>query len=117
MNVEAMWVVKYVDPSAPGSGMNLAGGVIVLETGRLFGGDSGAYYVGSYKVKDGAFAFEAHVRFHDPNFSSALGLRDYWLEGSGHIEPDMQTIPFRGVARGHPQLQLNGALFRIAELP
>jgi hypothetical protein len=29
------------------------GGVAVLETNRIFGGDSGYYYLGTYSIKDG----------------------------------------------------------------
>jgi hypothetical protein len=51
MSVEALWVVRYGGSSMPSiiSGYSNAG-VVVLETGRVFGGDAGYYYIGKYEV-------------------------------------------------------------------
>lgn len=118
MNVEALWVMKFVDPRGPVTAANVAGGVVVLETGRLFGGDSGAYYVGNYTVKDGVLRFRAHVRFHDRDVEPILpGLRDYVLLGEGHSDDGMKSIHFRGSVEGQPSVGLVGRLDRVAELP
>jgi hypothetical protein len=45
-SVEALWTVDF--DSAAGGWVN--GGIAVLETGRVFGGDSQFYYLGNYEV-------------------------------------------------------------------
>jgi T3SS negative regulator,GrlR len=62
---EALYVVEFGDMAASGTYRN--GGVIVLETGRVYGGDSGYYYVGTYSVKDGQLTGEVKVVKHNLN--------------------------------------------------
>jgi hypothetical protein len=47
-SVEGLYVVEFGDVQAQGIYRN--GGVAVLETLRIFGGDSGYYYVGNFSV-------------------------------------------------------------------
>lgn len=44
--LEALWSVEFIS-NVGGTG----GGVVVLETQRLFGGDSQYFYVGTFKVE------------------------------------------------------------------
>jgi hypothetical protein len=46
MSIEALWLVKFKDSDNENAGS----GVIVFETGRVFGGDSAIVYLGSYEV-------------------------------------------------------------------
>lgn len=53
MSVEALWTVTFqVESPTPGEKWE-NGGVVVLETGRIFGGDSQYYYVGTFKLAGG----------------------------------------------------------------
>jgi hypothetical protein len=49
MTIEALWTVEI--PDVKGGWIN--GGVVVLETGRIFGGDSFYYFLGNYDVSGG----------------------------------------------------------------
>ena len=53
MSIEALWIARFTDTSMPQliPGFSNAG-VVVLESGRLFGGDAQYYYVGHYELKD-----------------------------------------------------------------
>lgn len=51
MSAEGMW--GFLSGSAENPALMVDGGIIVLETGRLFGGDSVMAYVGEYKVEHG----------------------------------------------------------------
>lgn len=47
MSLEALWTIEFGD----GDGWKNAG-VLVFETGRVFGGDSGFYYLGTVDISD-----------------------------------------------------------------
>jgi glyoxylase-like metal-dependent hydrolase (beta-lactamase superfamily II) len=42
MALEALWAITF------GTGQETGSGVIVFETGRIFGGDTSFYYIGQY---------------------------------------------------------------------
>lgn len=52
MNVEGLWCFQTGDINDPGNLVN--GGVVVLETNRLLGGDSAIAYVGDYDAQGGS---------------------------------------------------------------
>jgi hypothetical protein len=45
MSIEAVWAVNFITPVGAGGA-----GVVVFETGRIFGGDSYYYYIGGYLI-------------------------------------------------------------------
>ncbi|MBF0285507.1 MAG: hypothetical protein HQL51_13735 [Magnetococcales bacterium] len=47
MTVEALWTVEYQSRSGW-----IMGGIVVLETNRIFGGDGQYYYTGTYSLND-----------------------------------------------------------------
>lgn len=71
-SVEGMYVVEFGDVALPGQPYR-NGGVAVLETLRIFGGDSGYYYVGDYATKDGRIEANVRVVKHNPDWSDAFG--------------------------------------------
>ena len=46
---------------------------MVLETNRVFGGDSGYYYLDIYAIKDGVMNATVKITKHDPTWSNAFG--------------------------------------------
>ena len=54
-DLEALWSVRLrsLVPGATGYSQYEAAGVVVLETDRLFGGDSSYYYTGTYSTRNG----------------------------------------------------------------
>jgi hypothetical protein len=78
--VEGFWVVQYEGVRGAG------GGVLTLLNGRLYGGDSGFTYIGSYKVADGLFVASAHVRNFLPGVPNDLGIEgDFDLSITGNV--------------------------------
>ena len=67
---EALYTVEFGDVT--GSGY-INGGVVVLETNRVFGGDSGYYYLGNYTVKDGVLTATVEITKHNPAWANAFG--------------------------------------------
>ena len=69
--LEALYVAEFGDVVA--TGRRNGGVVVVLETGRIFGGDSGYYYVGQIKVTGTALSAEVEVVKHDPSWRDVFG--------------------------------------------
>jgi hypothetical protein len=74
MSIEALWTVTFqVESPSPG-GKWENGGVIVLETSRIFGGDSQYYFVGSFKLRgEGEFTGRLKVVHYHGDRRTAFG--------------------------------------------
>ena len=73
-DLEALWSVrlKSAVPGAAGYSQFEAAGVVVLETNRLFGGDSSYYYTGSYVGKNGRLTARVEVKHYAGPANSIL---------------------------------------------
>lgn len=70
--IEGLWAVRFLGVGDPT--MELNGGVVVIETDRLLGGDSGYYYVGEL-TPNGAHGWDVKlsVQRHDSSIVSIFG--------------------------------------------
>jgi hypothetical protein len=108
--VEGFWIVQYEGIQGGG------GGVVMLIKGRLFGGDSGSTYSGTYEAD--AKTLKARVRIHNymPGVGSIIGIDgDYDLDVTGTIEGDV--IKAAGTPVGHQAAGMRLRLTKIEELP
>ena len=67
--IEAMWTVSFSTPQG-----TFGSGVAVFETGRIFGGDSMYFYLGSYTVSGSDVMGKALVQHYgdrSPTFSGS----------------------------------------------
>ncbi|MCY4559453.1 MAG: hypothetical protein OXF79_24400 [Chloroflexi bacterium] len=113
--VEALWAVHFGDaytPSQPN------GGVAILETSRIFGGDSQFYYVGKYEVTGEKLTAQVRIaHFSGPNMT-AFGLPlacPLELKLEGRRNGDM--INGRMWPISQPDLNLPVSLKRLEDLP
>ncbi|WP_374648717.1 hypothetical protein [Rhizorhabdus sp.] len=86
MSVEGMWMFRSASVENPN--LLLDGGIIVLETGRVFGGDSSIAYRGSYDVSGGQLLAEVRTW----TWNEALGVANVWGM-TGKID---QVVMFEG---------------------
>lgn len=110
--VEALWSVEFK------SNLQMIGsGIVVLETGRIFGGDSAMIYIGNYKIAGNTIQARIRVQryAHAPGMSSVTGIDDYELELSG--KTDQKNIVLQGHVVGAPNIQMVVSAVRRAELP
>jgi hypothetical protein len=71
-DLEALWSVLFFVPGQP----NLNAGVVIFETGRVFGGDSWYYYTGTYKSENGKLtATLTSTHYAGPMGSPSMGMR------------------------------------------
>jgi hypothetical protein len=75
-DLEALWSIRFgaLYPTAQGPMAYQSAGVVVLETGKLFGGDSSFYYLGSYVGKNGLLTAKVTVTHYTGPPQSILGL-------------------------------------------
>lgn len=80
-----LWTIEFI------STMNRFGaGVLVLNNGRLLGGDNGYYYLGNYDVKDNNIRGKVAVTRFNKNIISVFGDVDHFsLTFDGQIKPDL----------------------------
>jgi hypothetical protein len=71
--IEGLYVVEFGDVAIGGQTYYCNGGVVVLETNHIFGGDSGYYYLGNYTIKDSQFEATVKIVKHNPTWEDAFG--------------------------------------------
>lgn len=109
--LEALWSLEFI------SNMQAAGsGVVVMETGRVLGGDAQYIYVGTYKIHNS----QAHSRIkvtHYANepFSIFGPIKEFELELTG--TPAHDKFEMQGHVVGRPNLRIGIRFTRRAELP
>ena len=101
---DGLYKVEFSVPAGSSSG------VVVLQGGRLRGGDSVLFYLGSYSVDGDRVAAEVRTQRHAPpgRGHSVFGLDavKLQLEGSG----DGRSAQLRGMAAEAPDVQFAARL-------
>ncbi len=79
--LNGLWTVEF------SSALNIVGkGVLVLSDGRLFGGDSGYYYSGNFKVDGNTVSGTIEATRFDINSVSVFGdIGDFSLSFDGTV--------------------------------
>jgi len=111
MSVEALWSVEFK------SNLQLFGsGVVIFETGRVFGGDSTFYYVGDYEVRNNEIEGLISITNYSGNNHSVIGSgNNFNIRLKGPIKsPKMELAGHRVDA---PDVKVIVSLIRRAELP
>lgn len=115
MSIEGLWSL-FFRSNVGGEG----GGVVILETGRILGGDVSYYYVGDYEVDRGQVTGNVRVTHYQGEPRSIFGQATQFnlrIAGalSGTQIGDINTVT--GEIVGHPQLKMDVLLTKRAELP
>lgn len=111
MSMEALWSVNFSS--------NLGthgGGVIVIDNGRVLGGDSGYTYVGSVRFEKESINCKIHVAKYMPGASSIFGLDNFDLDLVGGRYEETQ-FRLNGHIVGSTDKRIAIDLIRRAELP
>ena len=69
-SIEALWVITYGDVAGPFTN----GGIVVFETGRIFGGDSQFYYTGDYRLSGDDVDARVRVTHYHGSPMTAFGF-------------------------------------------
>lgn len=112
MSIEGLWSVSFAS-NLPGGG----NGVVIFETGRVFGGDSNFYYTGSYSIKSpSTLECDLRIRHFAGSDWSVFGpATDFELVIAGNVEN--RVISASGYVKQQPEKQIMFRLERLADLP
>ena len=109
--LEALWSVEFVSNM-----QSFGAGVAVLETGRIFGGDSTYFYVGSYDLVNGMVHAEVTVTHYAGERNSIFGPHDkFSIVATG--KPETNVFKMDGHVKENPSMKIAARLTRRAELP
>ena len=113
MGIEALWSVQFI------SNLEIyGGGVIVFETGRIFGGDGYYYYVGDYATDGDNINLKGKIEVTHYNgpMSSVFGeLKKFSVEFTGPVNENKMDL--QGELVQDSNLKISAKLVRQAELP
>jgi len=108
--LEALWTIEFGSYEAFGAG------VVVFETGRIFGGDNQYYYIGNYDVKNDTVEGEVEVtHYSGPGYSVFGRLQKFHLKLSGKLQEPIMEL--QGFLIESPDKKIWVRCTKRAELP
>jgi hypothetical protein len=109
--IEALWAVAFSTPMGA-----FGSGVVVFETGRIFGGDALYYYLGDYTVNGNTVTGTVNVAHYSGPPANVFGpITNLTLNFQGQISGNtMQAV---GVDPTNAQRRLTMDFRRLANLP
>jgi hypothetical protein len=109
MPIEGFWIIKFTAAQIYGSG------VAVFSGGKVYGGETGFYYLGTYEADGSVVKARVLVRNFEPSIASGFGVPgDYEMDVSAILEGD--TMTGTAVVTNHPQFSLGIRLTKKANL-
>lgn len=112
MSLEALWTAQFQTVSGWANG-----GVVVLETNRVFGGDSQYHYLGSFEVEKSKITATIRVTHYFGNVATAWGTdeKQFTVHLEGTISgPRIDGVMFRSEA---PNRKMPVVLTHREDLP
>ena len=107
--MDGLWILQIQPPPVA------TGGVAVLINGKIFGGDNGFTWVGTYAADERLIRGRVRVHNFDPEIKSVLGVPgDYDMHFSGTIQGD--TITGTAMIVNQPQHTIALRLAKRANL-
>lgn len=111
LELEALWSAEFQTNNG-----YAGAGVVVFESGRIYGGDASYYYLGSFQVKDGVVTADIDVVHYSGPLNNVFGpLKHVDLTVSGQL--DSQVFTVSGTAAQAPGLTIVIRLTKRAVLP
>lgn len=110
MTLDGFWIVKFTAAQVYGSG------VVVFSNGKIFGGETGFYYLGTYEAEGRIVKARIIVRNFDCATPNGFGIAgDYEMDVSATLQDD-RNANGTAVVSGHPQYNLGIRLVKKADL-
>jgi len=94
MSLEALWTVTFTSLEE-GEESNLGAGVVIFESGKIFGGDNQFYYIGDYKYDNSKDIIQGNVKVinYTGEAHSIFGtLRKFDLSIEGELKIPEMTL-------------------------
>lgn len=104
---DGLYKVEFRTPRGAGAG------VVHLVGGKLWGGDSGIYYLGTYSLDGGNFTAEVKTGRHSQNLASVFGVDAVRIHLQGQSAGDSAVL--QGTSPDAPGISFQAELARIAD--
>jgi T3SS negative regulator,GrlR len=103
MSVDALWTIEFETASRWTNG-----GVVVLDAGRIFGGDSQYYFQGTYRFAAGGLTADIHVSHYHGAVQTAFGdaAREFDVKIEADVAKDGQDVFGSATRGGFPTIHL-----------
>lgn len=108
--IEALWTLKFGL-----YGVQEGAGIMVLDAGRIVGGDSGFSFVGTYTIQDEKLTAKVHVKRHSRFSVNILEIDEFDLVITGVAES--KQLRLLGEIVGQPGAVVQILATRDCELP
>ena len=114
MSIEALWAVHFTAAIR-------SAGIIILESGRIFGGDSWTYYTGNYERNpSGSYKVSIQTGVYNRDggqdvFGGPLQARKF--AGEVTVSADQRSMSAILTVEGAPQMKVTATLSWVAPLP
>ena len=109
--VEALWTANFISGE-----LNEGGRVVILETEKIYGGDSQFYYLGSYKINDGKISAKIKVTRYYGQGNSIFGQREsFEIEVNGDTNSNKMILS--GNLLNKPNNIISIGLIKREDLP
>ncbi len=109
MAVDGFWIAQFSGTEVCGSG------VVLFSNGKLFGGETGFYYIGTYESDGKIVKARVMIRNFDPAIPSGFGIiGDYEMDVSAMVQDD--KIVGTAAIANQPQHSLGIRLTKKADL-
>ena len=121
MSIEGMWA--FVTGSNENPGDMRDGGIVVLETGRVFGGDSAMAYVGQFELSGTSFQAKVNSWMWNTLHIEAGTENVFGMSGDINIkvvvEGEFKDDQIRGYVwpEDHPGMRVAAMMKKITDLP
>src|SRR6478672_1922902 len=100
MAVDGFWTLRFEGPQVTGTG------VVMMKSNKVYGGETGFYYIGNYEVDDDIFKARIAVHNFDPAIPSGFGIPgDYEMDVSGVLQ-NHATMTGTAIIAGLPQYNI-----------
>lgn len=110
MSVDGFWTMRFEGPQVAGTG------VVMMKGGKVYGGETGFYYIGNYESDGNVFKARIAVRNFDPAIPSGFGIPgNYEMDVSG-VTKDDATMTGTAMITGQPKYNVGIRLTKRASL-
>lgn len=113
MSLEALWSLQFA------SNQEMAGGgVIIFETGRVFGGDHACTYVGNYSLDNGVLEMTIHISRYNQDIPTIFGdFDEFDITLTGKYDGEQNQMEASGFMNGDEDKEMVVICNNVAALP
>lgn len=108
--LEALWSIEFISDNG-----DFGAGIVVLESGRVYGGDSSYYYIGEYSLENKNISIKASANHYSGALNNVVGPVEKVTWTLNGVINKSNTFDVHGFAETGDKILIR--LTRRADLP